>query len=313
MNFLSAFFATIIALQGATFTFAPTIPSEVAVATPAVLEIGPRASVIFGGDMMFDRAVRTTIEKNGGDHIFSCIKDVLANADLVVANLEGPITANASKSVGSVVGSPQNFIFTFPLSIAPLLAKHHIDMVNLGNNHIMNFGASGARSTRTILDAVGVRYFGDPLSSNVATSSIANVSLAFISYNEFIGDAHKSASTTIAQIKAARARGELPVVYTHWGIEYRPIAPRYVRDIAHRFADAGAAIVIGSHPHVVEDHETYRDVPIYYSLGNFIFDQYWEDAVRRGLLLRVVFTPEGVESIQEIPTWIGRDRRPCPI
>lgn len=278
---------------------------------PARAAVGGHATVIFGGDMMFDRSVRAVMDQKGGDFIFSCIDPTLQSADLVIANLEGPITPNDSQSLGSAVGSPQNFVFTFSLSTAVLLAAHHIEAVNLGNNHIMNFGASGVRSTTDALNVAQVHYFGDPLKQAVAHVSRGGVALALINYNEF--SSGSTASTTIAQIRAARAAGELPVVYTHWGIEYATTSPQYVRDLAHRFVDAGAGLVVGSHPHVVEEHEVYRGTYIYYSLGNFIFDQYWNDDVTHGLLLEAVFTPAGVADIREIPVVLARDRRTCVV
>lgn len=92
------------------------------------------ATILFGGDMMFERSIRVAMEKKGGDYVFSCIRDVLQSADLVVANLEGPITSHASKSVGSKVGGGGNYTFTFPTSTADLLFRHNIRIVNLGNN-----------------------------------------------------------------------------------------------------------------------------------------------------------------------------------
>lgn len=299
MNLFAGFAIAMTALAGATFS-TTLIPGQAG-----------HASVLFGGDMMFDRSVRTTMDRKGGDFIFSCIDPILQDADLVVANLEGPITASDSKSVGSVVGSPRNFVFTFPLSTAVLLAVHHIEVVNLGNNHILNFGNSGVRSTIAALDTAHVRHFGDPFKQTVLHLSRGGVAFAFINYNEFSGAS--TASTTVKQIRAARAAGELPVVYTHWGIEYATTSPQYLRDIAHRFVDAGAAIVIGSHPHVVADTETYRGIPIYYSLGNFIFDQYWNDDVRHGLLLKVNFTARGAGAIEEIPIVLNRDRTTCAV
>src|SRR5262245_30399393 len=92
----------------------------------------PLAEVLFGGDMMFDRTIRTTIEQKGGDYIFSCLDDILFSNDLVVANLEGPITQNASVSQNSQMGDGNNFTFTFPPSTAALLYKHNVRLVNLG-------------------------------------------------------------------------------------------------------------------------------------------------------------------------------------
>ncbi len=271
-----------------------------------------QARILVGGDMMFDRSIRTTTDEKGGDYIFSCIDPILSDADLVVANLEGPITPQPSKSVGSSVGGEGNFTFTFPVETAVLLYRHGVRMVNLGNNHILNFDFDGLRSTEGELTKAGVQYFGDPVSQAVATTSINRIDLAFINYNEFgLGSSAARASTTLAQIRAARSAGELPVVYTHWGIEYQP-ADRDQIDLAHKFVDAGASIVIGSHPHIVQEHEVYKGKNIYYSLGNFIFDQYWNDAVRTGLLLDITFDKSGVKGVKEVSVELERDRTTCP-
>lgn len=317
MHFLQGLLVAVLGLFGVNALSAP-----VAAPVAQFLPPTPHVRVMFGGDMMFDRTIRTTMKEKGGDFIFSCIGPVLKNADLVVANLEGPITGHVSKSIGSTPGGEFNYTFTFPTSTAPLLAAHGVAMVNLGNNHIANFGAAGIASTTEALAASGVGYFGNPPEYATASGSFGGVRLAFINYNEFgpstgsTGSPQtgpgQAASTTIRQIREARAAGELPIVYTHWGVEYATTSSVYIRELAHQFIDAGAEIVIGSHPHVVEEREFYREKYIYYSLGNFIFDQYWSDDVRHGLLVEVEFTPAGVEWVQEIPLELGRDRRTCP-
>lgn len=276
--------------------------------------------MLFAGDMMFDRSVRKVIYEKGGDFIFSCIGDVLNDADLVVANLEGPITALPSVSEDSIPGGKHNYTFTFPASTARLLAAHNIKIVNLGNNHILNFGWDGARSTLKVLEKEGIGYFGDPISQHAATSTINGVAFAFINYNEFALSPHPNKlefvsmlSNTVGQIQAARAAAEIPIVYAHWGVEYATTSSAYSRELAHSFIDAGAEIVIGSHPHVIEDHEIYQGKHIYYSLGNFILDQYFSEDVRRGLLLKVIFDQSGVQSVEEIPVHLESDRRTCPI
>ena len=309
--FFAGFFAALAALTSGYRDLAATIIPYTLDHQPV-----PQATVLFGGDMMFDRSVRTAMKWRGGDFIFSCIDPLLQSQDVVVANLEGPITPHASLSATSTPGDPHNMTFTFPLSTAELLYKHHIRIVNLGNNHIENFGIGGVRSTIATLTAADVDYFGDPVEHHVASKNINGIPLAFINYNEFApstSSGQAAASTTIMQIKAARTAGYIPVVYTHWGIEYEPVAPQYVRDLAHQFIDAGAEVVIGSHPHVVEDHEKYGGKYIYYSLGNFVFDQYFTTAVSHGLLLQMTFTPAGVQSVKEIPVVLNRDRTTCPV
>ena len=307
MHFVGLFLASIVSL----FNFTQLAASSAAFFDVVVGE--QKAVVLFAGDMMFDRSVRTAVERNGDDFLFSCIDTALAGSDLNVANLEGPITDNASISVDSAIGSPNNFVFTFPRSTAALLKKHHIEMVNIGNNHILNFGYSGARTTTLALEEADVQYFGDPMSATVATTTINGIPLAFISYNEFDDEGAAYATfTTINQITQAKREGYLPIVYTHWGSEYLPTAPQYVRDRAHKFVDAGAIAVIGSHPHVVQDHEIYKGAPIYYSLGNFVFDQYFIEDVRHGIFVKLTFNESGVESVEEIPITLNRDRTVCP-
>jgi poly-gamma-glutamate synthesis protein (capsule biosynthesis protein) len=271
------------------------------------------AQVLFVGDMMFDRTVRTKIVQKGGDYIFSCIDPLLQSEDIVVGNLEGPITASASVSATSTPGDEFNYTFTFPIMTAKLLAAHNIRAVNIGNNHILNFSFAGEKSTKQYLKAAGVDYFGDPTTLTVAHENVRGIKIALINYDQFgLPVPGGLASTTVAQIKAARKAGEIPVVYTHWGDEYLP-ETEFEKNLAHRFIDAGAEMVIGSHPHVVQDAEQYKGKYIYYSLGNFIFDQYMDDSVMHGLTIEVQFTREGVASVQEIPVELGHDRRVCQL
>ncbi len=269
------------------------------------------AAILFGGDMMFDRSVRTVSRAQGDDFLFSCIDQVLQRADLVVANLEGPITSNPSVSEGSVIDTPENYTFTFPTTTAALLARHGIRLVSIGNNHILNFEESGLAETKQLLSKAGVSYIGDPLapaSDDVYRRTISGVPFSFVSWSDWTGDTEDNVVAAIAREASA---GRLVIVYAHWGDEYVPPPPR-VRELAHRFVDSGAALVVGSHPHIVQEHEMYRGRPIYYSLGNFIFDQYWDASVRTGLLLRATFDRFGPVRLEEIPINLEQDRRACP-
>lgn len=273
--------------------------------------IGSSAKIIFAGDMMFDRSIRGKTNKFGGDYVFSCIKDTLFGADLVVANLEGPITPYESKSLGSVIGEPDNYTFTFPTSTGETLFNNNIKLVNLGNNHILNFGYGGVVSTKEYLDKAGVRYFGDPDGVRVANEDLNGISFSFINYNEFSRESDNAASTTVDQIIAYKKMGRLPIVFTHWGVEYATSSNEYQRYLGHLFVDSGAVLVIGTHPHVVEGSEVYKDVPIYYSLGNFIFDQYFSDEVKNGEIVEVEFNNFRVKDIKESKVYLNKDGKTC--
>ncbi len=272
-------------------------------AIPFFIFAPKEARVLFVGDMFFDRYIRQVMERRGGDFVFSCSDELLQSADLVVGNLEGPITQNPSVSIGTKPEQPENFHFTFPPETAELLAAHYIGAVNLGNNHSGNFGREGIASTKQYLDDAGVSYFSEGF---VYRAELNDISLSFVSYNEFGGVLAKEVAEVIATEHAA---GRKVFVYAHWGEEYVDV-PARVRTAAELFANAGASVIIGSHPHVVLGHEYIGETLVYWSLGNFIFDQYWNKEVSRGLAVLLSISKNGVE-VQEYPVEMLRDGRTC--
>ncbi len=156
-----------------------------------------------------------------------------------------------------------------------------------------------------------MQYFGNPDvidSERVARLEINGIAFSFVNWSDWTSD---NTDITAATVRDEAQSGRIVVVYTHWGEEYVPANDRQKR-LARSLIDEGAEIVIGSHPHVVQEHEVYKGKHIYYSLGNLIFDQYFEDAVRSGLLLEVIFTKSGVGLIKEIPIELKRSRQTCP-
>ena len=119
-------------------------------------------------------------------------------------------------------------------------------------------------------------------------------------------------ATTSDLIAEEKALGRYVIVYAHWGEEYSSTSSEQVR-AAHAFIESGADAVIGSHPHVVQDLEYYLGKPIFYSLGNFIFDQWFSPEVMRGMGVRVVFNPPQNPQFQVIDFEINRDGTTCPV
>lgn len=252
----------------------------------------PTVKILFGGDMMFDRTIRAIMRKQGRSYIFSPIHSFLNNYDAVVANLEGPVTQNASKSEGSVVGSANNYIFTFDPEIASLLYDENIRIVNIGNNHIGNFGKDGIKQTQTFLESRQVLYFGntgEEQKNRYIVKDIKGVRVGFVNYNQFVTNGFEDA---LRDIEEVLKRSDVVIMYTHWGNEYVENASGVVVNQAHQFIDAGVDLVIGSHPHVVQQKEVYKGKTIYYSLGNFVFDQYFQKEVRQGLLVEINITKD---------------------
>jgi len=242
--------------------------------------------LLFVGDLMFDRKIRYFAEKNGSNEfIFDKISSTLLRNDLVVANLEGPITSAKSMSVTARVDQPESITFTFDPSLVKTLYNENIRLVDLGNNHILNFGPQGVEETEKFLTQEGIEYFGVPQTKRCIIKNINGVKIAFVSYNyyEFRGDLVKAQNGAIDEIEKVRPLSDIVIVLCHWGDEYKLINNKEQQNLAHEFIDTGADLIIGGHPHVIQPSEIYNGKTIYYSLGNFIFDQYFSEDVRNGL------------------------------
>jgi poly-gamma-glutamate synthesis protein (capsule biosynthesis protein) len=123
------------------------------------------------------------------------------------------------------------------------------------------------------------------------------VKIGFACYNEF---AKNGAALALDEIVKLEKKADVTVVYAHWGTEYEKNSSQKQRELAHRFVDNGADLIIGSHPHVVQEVEIYNGKEIYYSLGNFVFDQYFEDSTKHGLLVNAIIEPNGSVSTKQI-------------
>jgi gamma-polyglutamate biosynthesis protein CapA len=241
--------------------------------------------IAFFGDLMLDRDIRTQIQKKGVGSLVVNDQKIFFDYDLNVANLEGPITSNQSISVGTVETEPAHFKFTFdPQMAEDVLKKLNINVVSLGNNHILNFGSVGLSETKDNLNKFSVNYFGGGETSDYLIRDINGLRIAFVNYNAF---SLKSAEKVVAQINEIKNKSDAVIVYTHWGKEYAISENENQRKLAHQFIDAGADLIIGSHPHVVQPIEGYNGKLIFYSLGNFIFDQYFSEDVKERLAVGV--------------------------
>ncbi|MFC1627371.1 CapA family protein [Patescibacteria group bacterium] len=251
--------------------------------------------LLFTGDLSYDRYIRQMGEENGFESILENLTLFLNDFDLVIANLESPITTNKSVSIYTQIGSPPNYIFTSPPITTKMLNQNNISVVNLGNNHILNQGQSGLNQTIDFLDKANIEYFGN-INSLVSPSylikRVRGVKIGLVNYNQFSADSYNSA---IKDIKTVKPQVDLLILNSHWGIEYTPIANQTIQNLAHQFIDAGVDLIIGVHPHVIQQTETYKQKQIYYSLGNFVFDQYFSQATQKGLLVEVNIDPKTLD------------------
>lgn len=246
--------------------------------------------LLFVGDIMLDRSIRSAGEEHGYDFIFSDISSFLASWDHVVANFESPVTDLPSVSQGSVVGSRQNYVFTTHPDALKALSTANISIVSIGNNHIGNFGKAGYVSTLKYLNEAMISYFGDTTYSNepqFLLKNIRGVMVAFVNFNQFIPDGYEKSLAGIAAAKKANV--DLIILMTHWDNEYQTSPAQATITRAHTFIDEGVDLIVGSHPHVVQSIEEYKGKKIYYSLGNFVFDQYFSPETMKGMLVGLTY------------------------
>ncbi|MGL5830988.1 MAG: CapA family protein [Candidatus Altimarinota bacterium] len=256
---------------------------------------GPRhqsqiASLTFFGDIMLGRYVRTLMDNNSMDYPFENLDpNIFVTNDLLIANLEGPIAKKA-------VATSKEIAFRFLPDIVPLLKKYHFDALSLANNHSYDMGAAGLADTYELLPAGGISAFGNPKDINEQSfwkTEVNGQKFAFLGLNDT--DFKLKKLETIKLIQQLSAEGHQVIVYIHWGVEYQHKPQDSQVELAHSFVDAGADAVIGHHPHVVQSFEIYNQAPIFYSLGNAIFDQYFSSAVQEGLFINLTFSPESLD------------------
>ena len=139
---------------------------------------------------------------------------------------------------------------------------------------------------------VGIWSIGNPSDTTpvARVREVSGIRIGLIPYNDFYGP---RAPETYQAIRDTQESVDVVIVMAHWGEEYLPEPPERVRKLGRAFIDAGADVVIGTHPHVIQSHEDYSGGRIYYSLGNFVFDQYFSEETMNGLGVIVDIEKQG--------------------
>ncbi len=250
-------------------------------------------TLAFVGDMMFDRYVRERADRMGYDAILADAVPAFGSSTVRLGNLEGPITTFAPVSDYRVANA-NHYRFTFATTTAALLARYGFSAVSLGNNHALNFGGEGLAQTKDWLTRAGVGYLGAP-DEPYTPWRLATNGRQIAVYGYDLWNANDVA--TLSDRITREPSDTFVVVMAHWGDEYAEQPNAQQIAVAHRLVDAGADLIIGSHPHVIEPKEEYRGAWIYYSLGNFVFDQYFSAEVRCGAVVRVTLVPKSTSTV----------------
>ncbi|HZC07778.1 MAG TPA: CapA family protein, partial [Ktedonobacterales bacterium] len=257
-------------------------------------------TIAITGDIMLGRSVGARILNTADRYPFNDTAEWLRGFDLTVGNLE---------CVVSTLGAPQPKQYTFeaPPTGFDRVAAAGYDIVSVANNHSGDYGPAAFMDMLGHLPAHGVTPLGGgknlaqahlPVIRTVRSTTIGLLAYCAIEPTSFAatastpGHAWLDATLMTADIRALRPKVDFLLVFTHWGIEYHPQESYDQETMARVAIDAGADVVVGAHPHVIQPSSSYRGKPIVYSLGNFVFDEMYGEEERRGNVLTLTVQRE---------------------
>ena len=306
------------AASGQTADSVPLSPGSGAAVSPlsATNTLPLSTSLVFGGDVMLSRVVGQKMAKyKDFAWPFQKLKDLLSQADLAVINLESPFTLD-SKSYVVPTGS-----FSFnadPRALAGLEAAG-VDLVALANNHFANQGQKGMRDTFKLLEQKNIAYAGagaDLTAAHAGTILDKNgIRFGFLDYGYPVdssnagtdrpGIANMDLASARTDVQRMKGQADLVIVLIHDGVEYTNLPTSHQKEFARAMIDAGADLIVGHHPHWVQQVEIYENKPIIYSLGNLVFDQMWSQETREGALVKVELSGRNIRQLEFIPIIIN--------
>jgi poly-gamma-glutamate synthesis protein (capsule biosynthesis protein) len=268
------------------------------------------------GDIMLGHRAEPWIHRQGPEYPFVQVLPVLRQAQIVIGNLESPISTRGTAA--------ENKKFTLragPAAVDALKAAG-IGVVALANNHILDFGPLALQDTLQILSDNGILYSGAGMDLDDARMPailrLGERTVAFLSYSltfpvEFYASRGRPGTApgykTFVQkdIEAVRPRADLVVVSFHWGAELMTSAKDYQRELARKAVDWGADLVLGHHPHVLQELELYRGRLIAYSLGNFVFGSE-SDRTNTSIILLCTFQGKSLVRAEIVPLDVNNYR-----
>jgi poly-gamma-glutamate synthesis protein (capsule biosynthesis protein) len=298
----------------------PVTPVSLTEAQTAVVGMGDIAPVTYSsttilafvGDLMFDRGVDQAVKRNGGGDYGWIFADTakLADADILFGNLEGPVS-DRGRDGGSA------YSFRMEPALLPVLRQQGFDVLSVANNHagdwgIAAFGDSLDRLAEQGFLAVGggANYFAAAEPRIIEKNG---VKFGWLGFSDVGPDWLRAGSSTPGLlaaadprtpelIKKAAEKSDVLIVSFHFGDEYEALPNWRQKQLAKMAIERGAKIVVGHHPHVVEPVETYKNGLIMYSLGNFVFDQYFSTSTMQGLAVKVIMRGDKIECVENLKT-----------
>ena len=248
-------------------------------------------TVLFVGDIMLDRGVEYFMKQNSIYYPFQKISHFLRGIDIVFANLEGPVVKNPPEF------SDDSLKFAFNPEVIKGASWSHFNLFSLANNHALDMGKEGLEETKDWLRKYQINFVGSTLigSSDMPDFSFSRDNITFLAFNRIFPFTAKEEEIikTIKMVKSSKPDNFL-IVSLHWGEEYKLTNSPAQQSLAHKIIESGTDLIIGNHSHVVQNIEKYQGKLIFYSLGNFIFDQYFSKETQQGLAVGLEIYPDSL-------------------
>jgi poly-gamma-glutamate synthesis protein (capsule biosynthesis protein) len=250
--------------------------------------------------MMLGRGIAKLSKQNSIYYPFQKIRPLLRGVDVVFANLEGPIVENPSEFSYFSYHEPK---FTFSPEVLEAMCGSHINLVSLANNHLMDRGEEGLKETRDWLEqyqinAIGYPLFPEEQRQNSSWATWTTEHSVFLAFNRVLPLVHfqEEIIQEVERVKKDNPQ-KFMIVSMHWGKEYQTVSSSAQRELARKIIAAGADLIVGHHPHVVQEIEMIEGKPVFYSLGNFIFDHQSLPETQEGLMVGLIIEPERVTGL----------------
>lgn len=257
-----------------------------------------RTEIVLVGDIMLGRSVMgVSLDKDNPEYPFEKVRDELGGADIVFANLENPVIDNCPQH-------DDGYIFCASPEMLEGLKRANVNVVSLANNHSLNYGKEGLEETVKYLEMSEIKATG--LGELVKVEN-KGISFGFLGF-EYVSKAPKQEDYDL--VESSSRKTDVLIVGIHWGVEYTPEPTNSQRVWAQKFIENGAGMVIGHHPHWVQISEEINSKPVYYSLGNFVFDQMWSEETKKGLAVRLIFEGDEIVKKEELPTYMSSFAQP---
>lgn len=241
------------------------------------ITISAAGDCTLGVDSRYNSVFNDYYNRKGSAYFFKKVKSVFAKDDLTIVNFEGTLTTSTARA-------NKTYTFKGPAKYAKILKKGSVEVVNLANNHTMDFGTQGFTDTKNTLKKNKISYCGG---GTIAYKTVKGVKIAFVGFNALNGVTEQQVKDTIS--KAKKKKAKIIIASFHWGIE-KEYYPNARQKILGRCAiSSGASLVLGHHPHRVQGIEKYKGRYIVYSLGNFSFGGHTNPDDKDALIFQQTF------------------------